>query len=204
MGMGTVQAKNGKRTAKICHFLTNLEKGPAADRSKFAKMPLHAGRHLVAFCRKSVKTAEIPRPGLTSRRWILKIKRDDAERGVVHLKILTQIGIIFGICWVSVWIEQVLPFTLPASIIGMLLLLLLLMAGLVKPAHIQEKSDFLLANLPFFFIPAAVSILNYMDVLKSNLLALAVICVVPTFIVFAVTVWAVRITCRLLERRDGK
>ena len=42
------------------------------------------------------------------------------------LKLLTQIGIIFGICWISTCIEQVLPFTLPASIIGMLLLLVLL------------------------------------------------------------------------------
>ena len=37
------------------------------------------------------------------------------------LKLLTQIGIIFGICWISTCIERVLPFTLPARIIGMLL-----------------------------------------------------------------------------------
>lgn len=120
------------------------------------------------------------------------------------MKILTQVGIIFGICWVSVWIEKLLPFVLPSSIIGMLLLLLLLLFGVVKTEHIQEKSDFLLANLPFFFIPAAVSIINYLDVLKSNLAALVVVCVVPTFIVFAATVWAVRITCRLMERRKRK
>ena len=34
------------------------------------------------------------------------------------LKLLTQIGIIFGICWISTCIERVLPFTLPASIIN--------------------------------------------------------------------------------------
>ena len=31
------------------------------------------------------------------------------------LKLLTQIGIIFGICWISTCIERVLPFTLPAA-----------------------------------------------------------------------------------------
>ena len=116
------------------------------------------------------------------------------------LKLLTQIGIIFGICWISACIEQVLPFTLPASIIGMLLLLLLLLAGVVRTEHIREKSDYLLGNLPFFFIPAGVSILNYVDVLRENLAALIVICTVSLAATFAVTVWTVRLTSRLLER----
>ena len=110
------------------------------------------------------------------------------------LKLLTQIGIIFGICWISTCIERVLPFTLPASIIGMLLLLALLLARVIK------KSDYLLGNLPFFFIPASVSIINYADVLRENLLALVVVCAVSLIATFAATVGAVRLTCRLLER----
>ena len=117
------------------------------------------------------------------------------------MKLLTQIGIIFGICWAGSCIEQVLPFTLPASIIGMLLLLVLLLTGAVQPAHIREKSDFLLENLPFFFVPAAVSILNYADVLWENLLPFLAICAVSTAATFAAAAWAVRLTSRLLERR---
>ena len=120
---------------------------------------------------------------------------DRRERRVT-LKLLTQIGIIFGICWISTCIERVLPFTLPASIIGMLLLL----ARVIKTEHIREKSDYLLGNLPFFFIPASVSIINYADVLRENLLALVVVCAVSLIATFAATVGAVRLTCRLLER----
>ena len=116
------------------------------------------------------------------------------------MKLLTQIGIIFGICWISTCIERVLPFTLPASIIGMLLLLALLLARVVRTEHIREKSDYLLGNLPFFFIPSSVSILNYVDVLRDNLLPLLVICTVSLAATFAVTVWTVRLTSRLLER----
>ena len=119
----------------------------------------------------------------------------------VFMKLLTQFGIIFGICWISTCIERVLPFTLPASIIGMLLLLALLLARAVKTEHVREKSDYLLGNLPFFFIPASVSIINYVDVLQENLLALLVICTVSLAATFAATVGAVRLTCRLLERR---
>ena len=115
------------------------------------------------------------------------------------LKILTQVGIIFGICWLSQCIEQALPFTMPASIIGMVLLLALLVLRIVKTEHIQEKSYFLLANLPFFFVPAVVSIMKYADVLRSNLLALIVVCVVSMVATFAATVLAVRLTIRLMN-----
>ena len=119
---------------------------------------------------------------------------------MIVLKILTQIGIIFGICWISQCIEQGLPFTMPASIIGMVLLLTLLGLRIVKTEHIQEKSDFLLANLPLFFVPAVVSIMKYVDVLRSNLLAYVVITVVSTFLVMLV---AGRVT-QAVERHDRK
>ena len=116
------------------------------------------------------------------------------------MKLLTQIGIIFGICWLSTCIERVLPFTLPASIIGMLLLLALLLVRVVKTQRIRERSDYLLGNLPFFFIPASVSIVNYPDIVREHLLALLVICTVSTAVTFAAAAGAVRLTCRLLER----
>ena len=118
---------------------------------------------------------------------------------MIVLKILTQIGIIFGICWVSQCIERVLPFTMPASIIGMLLLLAMLGLRIVKTEHIREKSDFLLENLPFFFVPAVVSVMNYVDVLRSNLLALAAVCFLSMAVTFAATVLAVRLTNRLMN-----
>ncbi len=38
------------------------------------------------------------------------------------MKIIRQIGIIFTVCWLSLVIEKLLPFTFPASVIGMILL----------------------------------------------------------------------------------
>ena len=42
------------------------------------------------------------------------------------MKIVTQVGIIFSICWISQIIEKLLPFSFPASVIGMILLFILL------------------------------------------------------------------------------
>ena len=117
------------------------------------------------------------------------------------MKIICQIAIIFTICWISQIVEAVLPFPFPASVIGMVLLLILLLVRALKVDHIREKSDFLLSNMAFFFIPAGVSIINYFDILASNLIPLLVICLVSTLLTFAVTAWAVRLTRYLMARR---
>lgn len=116
------------------------------------------------------------------------------------MKLIVQIGILFAICWVSQCIEGLLPFTMPASIIGMVVLLALLILRVVKPAQIQELSDFLLGNLPFFFVPALVSVIKYAEVLRSNLAAIVVICLVTMAVTFAATVGAVRLTLHLMGR----
>ena len=117
------------------------------------------------------------------------------------MKIIKQIGIVFSVCWLSVLAEKILPFAFPASVIGMILLFVCLISGALKIEHIQEKSDFLLENMAFFFIPAGVSIINYFDVLKSTWLQLIVICVVSTVVTFAVTAWSVRPGA---EGKEGK
>lgn len=116
------------------------------------------------------------------------------------MKIIRQIGIIFTVCWFSVLVEKVLPFAFPASVIGMILLFICLLTGVLKIEHIQEKADFLLENMAFFFVPAGVSIINYFDVLESTWIQLVVICVISTVVTFAVTAWSVKLTVRLLGR----
>ena len=113
---------------------------------------------------------------------------------------ILQCAVLFAFLAIGEFIVWATGVPVPSSIIGMLLLLALLLARVIKTEHIREKSDYLLGNLPFFFIPASVSIINYADVLRENLLALVVVCAVSLIATFAATVGAVRITCRLLER----
>lgn len=116
------------------------------------------------------------------------------------MKIIQQIGIIFGICWISCIIEYFLPFDFPASVIGMMLLFLCLITRILKIQHIQEKSDFLLSNMAFFFIPAGVSMINYLDTIKSTFIQLAIICTITTVLTFMVTSSAIRFTMKLMNR----
>lgn len=93
------------------------------------------------------------------------------------------------------------PFTFPASVIGMILLFLCLFIGVLKIEHIQEKADFLLGNMAFFFVPAGVSIMNYFDVLKHSIVQLVFVCIISTILTFAVTAWSVKLTLRLMKSR---
>ncbi|NCC07868.1 MAG: CidA/LrgA family protein [Clostridia bacterium] len=120
------------------------------------------------------------------------------------MKILVQFGIIFGVCWVGYAISAALPFSFPSSVISMLLLLLLLLFGVLKVDHIRAKSNFLLSNMAFFFIPAGVNIINYFDILKSSFVQIFIICVISTLLTFAATAYSIRFTLYLMNRRRAK
>ena len=116
------------------------------------------------------------------------------------LKVFQQLGIIFGICLISDGISRLLPFPLPVSIIGMLLLLALLTVKAIKTEQIETTADFFLGNLPFFFVPAIVGLINYLDLLRDNAVKMLIVGMGTMVITFGVTVWTVRLTTALMER----
>lgn len=120
------------------------------------------------------------------------------------MNLLLQIGIVFGISLVSMGIEAILPFSFPASVIGMILTFLLLVLKILKLEHIKNFSDFLLGNMAFLFVPAGVNIINYLSVLMDNILPLVVICVVSTILTFGATAYSIKLTMHLMKKRGGR
>lgn len=116
------------------------------------------------------------------------------------MKLLSQIGIVFGICLVSIGMEALLPFSFPAGVIGMILTFFLLLFKIIKLEQIQSVSDYLLGNMAFFFVPAGVNIMNYLDVLKSNLLPILVISIVSTILTFAAAAYSIKLTMYLMRK----
>lgn len=119
------------------------------------------------------------------------------------MKLLSQIGIVFGICLVSMGIEAILPFSFPASVIGMIVTFILLLLKILKLEHIKTFSDFLLGNMAFLFVPAGVNIINYLSVLVDNILPLLVVCVVSTILTFGATAYSIKLTMYLMKKRGG-
>ena len=120
------------------------------------------------------------------------------------MSVIVQICVIFAVCLAAEGISAVLPFSFPASVIGMLLLLALLGTRLLKPAHLKETSGFFMDNMAMFFIPACVSVLKYTEVLFANFWAIVLISLLTTPLVFFVTGHVVQLTMNLIRRKGEK
>lgn len=124
------------------------------------------------------------------------------------MKILLQIALVFGLCLLGEGIAAVLPIPFPGSVIAMILLFLCLLCGAVKPHHLKEKADFLLQNMAFFFIPAGVGLIQYLDVFKKNLWQLLLICVITTLLTFSATAYTVQVVIllqkKIKEKKEGQ
>ena len=102
---------------------------------------------------------------------------------------IRQSAILFGCLALGELIVYLTGVKLPSSIIGMLLLALFLRLGWIKLHWIQGMSDFLVANLGFFFIPPGVALMCYLDIIKAELLPIAAATLISTIIVLIVTGW---------------
>ncbi len=124
------------------------------------------------------------------------------------MKILWQIGLLFGICLVGEAVALVLPFAFPASVISMILLLILLLTKRVKPHQIKEESDFLLQNMSIMFLPAGVGVMEVFQEIKSSVLPLFFICIITTVLTFGVTsltvAGVIKLQDKWLARRSSK
>ncbi|MET1030651.1 CidA/LrgA family protein [Domibacillus tundrae] len=83
-----------------------------------------------------------------------------------------QIACLTALYQLSVWTVSVLHIPIPASVFGMLTLLLLLLTGIVPDRFIGSGAAFLNKHLAFFFIPIAVGLMAYGDLIRSDGLAL--------------------------------
>lgn len=115
------------------------------------------------------------------------------------MKYLRQILIILAFTALGELLSYVIPFPIPAAIYGLVLLFICLLTGLVKPAQIKESADFLISSLTVFFVAPAVRILEYWGVIGPFAVQIIVICVISTYLVFAVSAL---VTQHLMKKED--
>ena len=117
------------------------------------------------------------------------------------MRYMRQFGIILGVTCVGEVLKYFLPLPVPGSIYGLVLMLVLLSARVIRVEHVKEVGEFLIEIMPLMFIPAGVGLMTSWGQLKSFLVPLAVITVVSTFVVMIVTG---RVTDFLLDRKEEK
>ncbi|MEA4921461.1 MAG: CidA/LrgA family protein [Clostridiaceae bacterium] len=103
------------------------------------------------------------------------------------MKYIKQLSIIILISFLGELLKELLPFPIPASIYGLVIMLGLLISGLLPLHKVEATADFLVSIMPVMFIPAAVGLLDAWGSLKPVLFPVSVITVITTVVVMAVT-----------------
>ncbi len=120
------------------------------------------------------------------------------------MSIFGEIALICGICLAGEGIAALLPVEFPASVIGLLLLIVLLFTGVLKDRHIRRVSEFIIINMAFFFIPSCVGVMEQFYLLRGKVIPFLVICMLTTPVIYLAAAWTVRGVSALMGRkREG-
>lgn len=84
------------------------------------------------------------------------------------MKYVRQFVIIMVFTFLGEVLKALLPFPVPASIYGLLALLLALETKLLPLASVRDVGEFFVEIMPLTFIPAGVGLLESWGVMKSN------------------------------------
>lgn len=103
------------------------------------------------------------------------------------MRYIRESFIIFGLTLGGEFLNHLLPLPVPAGVYGLFLMLVLLCTGLLKVEQVEATGNFLLDIMPVMFVPASVGLLESMGALRAILVPVAVICLVSTVVVMAVT-----------------
>lgn len=114
-----------------------------------------------------------------------KSQKARGRKDIRKLKLLRQFLIIIAVSFAGEVLHEFLPLPVPASIYGLVLMLLLLMTGVLKLEAVQDAGKFMIEIMPVMFIPAGVGLVTAWGELKSVLVPVLVITVVSTIVVMA-------------------
>jgi len=124
------------------------------------------------------------------------------------LKIIKQIFIILLFYVIGEVLSILLSniFTkiyFPGTILGLIIFLLFLLnkkIKIVKLEDVDEVGSFLTNNMAFFFIPAAVSVVEYFDVLQANFIKIVVIIIISLLISFIAITYTIKLTIYIQQK----
>ena len=133
------------------------------------------------------------------------------------MKYIYQLFIILVVTFVGELLHYFIPIPVPASIYGLIIMLILLCTKVVKLEHVERTSDFLIEIMPLMFIPAGVGLMKSWGVLKPLIIPVVVITVISliavmaviitiisTIVVMAVTGKATELIMKTGKKKEGK
>ena len=115
------------------------------------------------------------------------------------MKFFKQFGWIMFVTCLGEILKYLLPFPIPASIYGLILMMIFLMTDLIKLDRVHQAGTFLIEIMALMFIPAAVGIIESWAQLQRIILPVSIITVITTVMVMVVSG---KVTQFILEREE--
>ena len=103
------------------------------------------------------------------------------------MKYAYQVMIIGGISFAGELLNRLLPLPVPASVYGMVILLVCLCTKVIRLNQIQETADFMLVAMPLVFVGPGVALMESFGLMKDSLVGIIVISVVSMLLVMVIT-----------------
>jgi holin-like protein len=112
-------------------------------------------------------------------------------------RIAVQSAVLAGVWFVADFVARRLDLPVPGGVIGLAALLALLLTGRVAPRWVKAGADWLLSDMLLFFVPAAVAVVQYGGLFKSDGWRLALVVVIGTLMVMVAVAFTVDQAARL-------
>lgn len=120
------------------------------------------------------------------------------------MKFIKQFGIILAISFIGEIMNYLIPFPVPASIYGLVLMLLCLHFGIVHIDSVKDSGKFLIEIMPLMFIPAAVGLIESWKTIGSKIGTYLIITVLSTIFVMIVAGHTTQAFIRFSKSKDNQ
>lgn len=111
--------------------------------------------------------------------------------------VIYQSVVIASIVLISKWIESLLPFIMPASVIGLVLLFLALTFQLIKLEQVETVGDALVNNIGLFFVPAGISVIKSLGLLQAHFVLDMILIFASTLVLLVATGWMTQLVMQV-------
>lgn len=120
------------------------------------------------------------------------------------MKFIKQFGIILAISFIGGIMNYLIPLPVPASIYGLVLMLLCLHFGIVHIDSVKDSGKFLIEIMPLMFIPAAVGLIESWKTISSKIGTYLIITVLSTIFVMIVAGHTTQAFIRFSKSKDNQ
>ena len=101
------------------------------------------------------------------------------------MKYVRQFWIILLISAMGEALHVLIPLPVPASVYGLVIMLIALGTHIIRLEQVKEAAEFLIEIMPVMFIPAGVGLMASWGVLKKMIIPVSIITVVTVVTVMA-------------------